>query len=76
MATLKIVVVLLATITVQAGDPEDVHRLLWVESANPIVDAKAAIKRNDYVLLRINGYTWTIPGVEESRKFEIQKGMA
>jgi len=47
------------------NESDVVKKLQWVEKANPVSDAKKAIEANNRVLLRIAGYTWTIPGVDE-----------
>jgi|CXWL01.1.fsa_nt_gi hypothetical protein len=62
----------LSTAPIYAAGPElkEVEQLRWVEMADPIVDAKAAIERKDFALLGVRGYTWRIPGVEESKKLE------
>lgn len=62
----------LSTSPVYAAGPElnEVEQLRWVEMADPIADAKAAIGRKDFALLGVRGYTWLLPGVEESKKFE------
>jgi hypothetical protein len=75
MNPLKIIAVLfcaLSTAPVYADGPElkEVEQLRWVEMADPIADAKAAIGRKDFSLLGVRGYTWRIPGIEESKKFE------
>ncbi|HUX89794.1 MAG TPA: hypothetical protein VMV48_03795 [Gallionellaceae bacterium] len=66
-------VLLLAFITLNVcaaeTEPEEVRQLRWVQQANPIVDAKAAVARNDFVLLGVLGYTWSIPGIQEEKKF-------
>lgn len=51
------------------GPTEEVTQLRWVEAADPIIDAKRVVKRKDFTLLGVNGYTWTIPGVAEADKF-------
>ena len=61
-----------SAIPIYAADlvQDEVQQLRWVERADPIADAKAAIERRDFVLLGVRGYTWLIPGVEEPQKFE------
>ena len=55
---------------VQAPEPPDeAAQLRWVETADPIIDAKRAVERMDFTLRGVNGYTWTIPGVAEADKF-------
>ena len=56
-----------------AAERDQVEQLRWVEKADPIADASAAVARNDFVLLGIRGYTWTIPGVDEAKKFEYRE---
>ena len=53
--------------------PPEIEALRWVLNANPVTDAKKAVERNDRTLLGVHGYTWTIPGVEESEKHEYRK---
>jgi len=69
--TLLLCAALLAGCTpVRAPEPPDeVAQLRWVETADPIIDAKRAVERKDFTLLGVNGYTWTIPGVAENDKF-------
>jgi hypothetical protein len=52
--------------------PDDVQLLRWVETADPVADAKKAAASNDFRLLAVHGYTWTIPGVSEDKKFEYE----
>ena len=52
---------------------EKVKQLRWVESAAPILDAKKAIENGNFSLLGVAGYTVTIPGVDESKKFEYRE---
>ena len=54
-------------------EPEEVGQLQWVQQANPIVDAKAAVAKKNFVLLGDRGYTWSIPGTDESKKFEYRE---
>lgn len=65
----------LSTLPVYASEPElkEVEQLRWVERADPIAAAKAAVARKDFVLLGVYGYTWLIPGVKESQKFEYRE---
>jgi hypothetical protein len=49
---------------------EEVKKLQWVKNADPISDAKKAIKNRNFALLGIAGYTWSIPGVDERKKLE------
>jgi hypothetical protein len=50
-----------------------VKQLQWVEKADPVADAKKAVDRSEFTFLGVYGYTWTIPGVEDSKKFELRK---
>ena len=70
--TIAVLVCAFSTSPVYAAGLElkEVEPLRWVEKADPIADAKAAIERKDFALLSVRGYTWRIPGVEESKKFE------
>ena len=65
----------LSTVPVYSAEPEpeEVQQLRWIERVDPIADAKAAVERRDFVLLGVRGYTWLIPGVVESQKFEYRK---
>jgi len=48
-----------------AGDCEEmVQSLLWLESADPIIDAKTAIKDKDQRLMAVYGIALQIPGIE------------
>jgi hypothetical protein len=58
-----------------AQELKEVEELRWVERADAIADAKAAIERKNFALLGIHGYTWLIPGVRESQR-SIEKNMA
>lgn len=49
--------------------PDEVAQLRWLETADPLIDAKRAVERKDFTLRGVNGYTWTIPGVAEGDKF-------
>ena len=57
----------------QARSAHQIVYLQWVEKADPLADAKKAVDRREFTLLGINGYTWTIPGIDESKKFELRK---
>ena len=72
---LSVLLLALTTLSVCAAEtvPDEVMQLRWAQQANPITDAKAAVARKDFVLLGVRGYTWTIPGTEESKKFEYRK---
>ena len=58
-----------------AAEPEpDVGKQLqWVETSDQLDDAKKSVDRREFTSLGIYGYTWTIPGVDESRKFGLQQ---
>ncbi len=58
----------LSTAPIYAAGPElkEVEQLRWVEMADPIADAKAAIERKDFALLGVRGYTWR-GGIQEVR---------
>jgi hypothetical protein len=56
-----------------AAESGDVEQLRWVENADPVADAMAAIEQRNVVLLGVRGYTWIIPGVEESQKWEYRE---
>jgi len=45
-------------------DRGSVKVLRWVDSADPIADAKAALKRGDHSLRSVYGFTTTIPGTD------------
>jgi len=66
---------LLPAISAYAAEPEPdlVKQLQWVEKADPLADAKKAVDRREFTLLGVDGYTWTIPGIEDSKKFELRK---
>ena len=65
----------ISTFSVYAAEPEseEVRQLRWVQQANPIADAKAAVARKNFVLLGVRGYTWLIPGTEDSKKIEYRE---
>lgn len=50
-----------------------VEKLRWIESANPDLDARQAIKRKDFRLRAIYGYSLIVPGVEQTNYVEYQK---
>src|SRR5207249_5771320 len=50
-----------------------VKQLQWVEKADPVADAKKAVDRSEFTFLGVDGFTWTIPGIDESKKFELRK---
>lgn len=52
---------------------DDIEKLRWVEKADPIIDAKQAIKKNDFRLLAVSGYTVFLPSVSAERQSEYQK---
>ena len=64
------ILVLFAGTTACTQEPEPIRLLRWVEKADPIADAKAAVERNHYVLIGVHGYSWTMPGVTKSKQFE------
>ena len=50
-----------------------VKQLQWVEHADPVADAKKAVGRSEFTFIGVDGITWTIPGIDESKKFELRK---
>lgn len=52
--------------------PVEVRELRWLETADPLVDARAALSRGDHRLCAVQGLTITIPGTDEGA-FEILK---
>jgi hypothetical protein len=54
-------------------EPDFVKQLQWVENADPVADAKKAVDRSEFTFLGVYGFTWTIPGIDESKKFELRK---
>jgi hypothetical protein len=66
---------LLTALSTYAAEPEAdfVKQLQWVEKADPIGDARKAVDRGEFALLGLDGYTGTIPGIEDSKKFELRK---
>jgi hypothetical protein len=70
IAVLGLVAILVGCSSVRATEPPSgVRQLRWLETADPITDAKRAVERRDFTLLAVNGYTWSIPGVPEADKF-------
>ena len=67
-ATVAILLAFFASVTAACAENNQIEQLRWVEKANPTADAEAALKKNDYTLLAVQGYTWVIPGTEESEK--------
>ena len=45
--------------------PIEVRELRWLETADPLVDAKAALSRGDHRLRAVWGLAVTIPGTDE-----------
>jgi len=45
-------------------DPEEVKILRWLDKANPVEDAKAALAKGDHRLRGVMGLTLTVPGIE------------
>jgi len=68
-----IVVYALVPPLVSIGNSDTVAKLKWVETSDPLVDAKRSIKANDFRLLAVLGYTWVLPGVKDERKFKLRK---
>jgi hypothetical protein len=50
-----------------------VEKLRWIASANPNLDARQAIKRKDFRLRAIYGYSLIVPGIEQTNYDEYQK---
>jgi hypothetical protein len=48
-------------------------KLRWVQTADPIADAKTATAKGQVKLLAVYGYTWSIPGTKEQERFELQR---
>jgi hypothetical protein len=48
----------------QKQEPAEVKILKWVDTADPIVDYKAALARGDHRLLAVRGLIVSIPGVD------------
>lgn len=57
-------------VPVASAEEKQIEQLRWIEKANPTTDAEAALKKNDHTLLAVQGYTWVIPGTDESKKSE------
>lgn len=57
-------------VPVANAEENQIEQLRWIEKANPATDAEAALERNDHTLLAVQGYTWVIPGTDESKKSE------
>jgi hypothetical protein len=53
-----------------ASPVDSVEQLRWVQTADPTVDARAAVANHDSRLLGIYGYTWMIPGIPEEHRLE------
>ena len=45
-------------------DPVEVQELRWLESANPIADARVALSKGDHRLRAVYGLTVSIPGTD------------
>lgn len=59
----------LATMTIIAlgchkVDPPEVRELRWIETADPVADAKAALAKGDHRLRAIRGLGITLPGTD------------
>jgi len=50
-------------------DPVEVQELRWLETADPIADAKSALAKGDHRLRAVYGLTVSIPGTD-SKDFE------
>ena len=46
-----------------------VEQLRWVETANAVADADESAKSDNYQLLAIAGYTWSLPGIDDEKKW-------
>ena len=54
-----------ATLNIGAEEKSDPILLLkWVEKANPVLNAKDALRKGDYRLMAIYGFTISIPGLD------------
>jgi len=69
-AALAIALTFFANVPAARAEENQIEQLRWIEKANPTTDAEAALKKNDHTLLAVQGYTWVIPGTDESRKSE------
>ena len=69
-ATIVILIAFFASTPVACAENNQIEQLRWIENANPTADAEAALKKKDYTLLAVQGYTWVIPGTEELKKSE------
>jgi len=45
-------------------DPDEVKILRWLDHANPVEDAKAALAKGDHRLRGVMGLALTVPGIE------------
>ena len=59
--------IVLISIGCHQEDSESVKALRWVESADPIADAKAAIAKGNFKLKGVYGLTLVIPGADHSK---------
>jgi hypothetical protein len=64
---------LLSNAVAQEQKNDAVVKLKWIESANPDLDARQAIKRKDFRLRAIYGYSLIVPGVKQADYDEYQK---
>lgn len=49
-----------------------IEQLRWIETADPVSDAKKAILVKDFRLVGLDGFTWTIPGVPGNDQFRMR----
>ena len=69
-AAVAIALTFFVNVPAARAEENQIEQLRWIEKANPTTDAEAALKKNDHTLLAVQGYTWVIPGTDESKKFE------
>ena len=55
------------------ADSIAVSQLRWVETADPVADAKAAITQKDFRLKGVYGLTLKVPGIEPDRVEELRR---
>ena len=59
--------------TAQEQKVDQVAKLKWLDSANPVLDAKKAIKKGDYRLRAIFGYAVKVPGIDQGKYEDYKK---
>jgi len=57
----------------KSPEPQVIQELRWLDGANPVADAKAALAKGDHRLRAVHGLTTIIPGTDRKDFSSLEK---